>query len=158
MIGVLTLLFNIAFIVTACSYKPAEHENVEYIKEDFTFKFKNESGVRCYIEISGDALVGGKTVSFSSVLKTEVPVAEEKSITVKDVVVSAKNKLETYKYEPTFYIRVSKSTSSTEVISDGNKSFTSSSKEQYTKGTFIITKERNYSFGNSYKFEIEFKN
>lgn len=154
MIGVLTLLFNIAFIVTACSYKPAEHENVEYIKEDFTFKFKNESGVRCYIEISGDVLVGGKTVSFSSVLKTEVPVAEEKSITVKGVVVGGKSKLNTYDSQPRFSIKAFGDDSRYTV---GYKYFVSESKNQYTKGTFIITKKRNYS-SYTYKFEIEFKN
>ncbi len=167
MIGVLTLLFNIAFIVTACSYKPAEHENVEYIKEEFTFKFKNASDETCYVEIKGrsyidDIYKGGNAaeanIDFPTVLRTEISAGTERSITVKDVVVSAKNKLKTYKYEPRFTINVSKSTSSTETILDGDKSFTSSSKEQYTKGTFIITKERNYSFYNSYKFKIEFKN
>ena len=148
MIGVLTLLFNIAFIVTACSHQPYEPEKVEYIKEDFTFKFKNESGVRCYIEISGDALVGGKTVSFSSVLKTEVPVAEEKSITVKGVVVGGKSKLNTYDSQPRFSI---KAFSDDSRYQHGSKFFVSNSKDQYTKGTFHIKLESNY-------FNIDFIN
>ena len=167
MIEALLVFLSVILIVTACPRK-RDYGQAEYTKEEFTFKFKNASDTTCYVEIKGKSYIDHYSyngwnlpeanIDFPTVLRTEIGAGKERSITVKDVVVSAKNKLKTYKYEPIFDIRVSKSTSSTEFISSGDKSFISHSKEQYTKGTFIITKERNYSSYNSYKFEIEFKN
>ena len=178
MIEALLVLLSVILIVTACPNRRSSGNNepnkpdygkTEYTKEEFTFKFKNESDATCYVEIKGNSSnssIGSihytedvkAKIDFPTVLRTEISAGTERSITVKDVVVSAKNKLKTYKYEPRFTINVSKSTSNTDVILNGDKSFTSSSKEQYTKGTFIITKERDHGFYNSYKFEIEFKN
>ena len=139
MIGMLVLLLSI--IITACDDGVPKREEPEYTEEDITLKFKNESGVKCYVEISGDSYTGtvhypwADTIGFPTVLKTEIPVAQEKSITVKDVVVSGKTSSMTVTYQPHLGIKAFCDDSK---YKDGFKRFVADSKDQYTGGTFRI--------------------
>ncbi|QOW62256.1 hypothetical protein [Treponema pedis] len=144
MIGALVLIISAVFMITGCPDQPIE--KVEYSKENFVLKFKNESGQKCYIEIKGysrypGGIIGGDWTSsfdFPTVLKTEIPIGVEKSITVKDVVVSGKTSKLSYSYNPRFDIHVIPDSS---MYSDKWKTFVSESKTQYTEGIFHIKLE-----------------
>ena len=147
-IGMLIVLLSI--IITACNGGVPEREKPEYTKQDITLKFKNESGVKCYVEISGDSSTGTVvhypwvgSIDFPTVLKTEILVAQEKSITVKDVVVSGKSHLNTCTYAPRFNIKAFTDDSE---YRDGHRRIVSSSKDQYTRGTFHIKLKNNNTF------------
>ena len=146
-IGMLIVLSNVVF--TACSTE----KNV-YAKEDITLKFKNESGITCYISISGcsdpQSQVFGnvekwqENIRFPSVSKTQIPIGGERTITIKDVVVSGRNSRETMMYDQKFGIRVLSDDS--KHYKEEYKSFNSSSKNQYTGGTFHIKLKDNNTF------------
>ena len=144
MIGMMGVLFSAVLMITGCPYEPTE--TPEYTKDEFTFTFKNESGQKCYIEISGEAtapdLIGysGWTwnVKFPAILKTEIPAGSVKTITVKDVVVSGKTSKETHGYELRFGIHVIPDSS---MYYEKWANFISESKSQYTGGTFHIKLE-----------------
>ena len=88
-IGMLVVLVGTLFMMTGCGNKP-----FNYLKENVVLKFKNKTGKTCYVEISGysDGLNLDGKQKFPSVLKTEIPAdGTEKTITVKDVTVIAKN-------------------------------------------------------------------
>ena len=104
MIGALAVMVGAVLMLTGCPDNPSEEP--EYTKDEFTLKFKNESGQKCYIEISGDSKPPFGTavtpvdnwsysIDFPTVLKTAIPAGNEKTITVKDVVVSGKTSKET---------------------------------------------------------------
>jgi len=139
MIGMLVVLFSV--ILTACSSN--EPKKPEYTKENITLKFKNESGIKCYIEISGNSSPSSvlpfsgweNIINFPTVLKTEIPDGMEKSITVKDVVVSGKTSSMTVTYQPHLGIKAFCDDSK---YKDGFKRFVADSKDQYTGGTFRI--------------------
>lgn len=150
MIGILVVLLSV--ILTSCGSSPIpqEEEKPEYTKEDITLKFKNESSVKCYIEISGESWIStiGQTwkasFKFPTVLKTEIPVGQEKSITVKDVVVSGKSHLNTVTYQQRVNI---KAFSDDSKYKDGHKYLDSELKNgQYTTGTFHIKLKDNNTF------------
>ena len=147
MIGILVVLLSVIF--TACNDGVAEREKPEYTKEDITLKFKNESGVKCYVEISGESCtftIGQTWISsfnFPTVLKTEIPVGQEKSITVKDVVVSGKSHLNTVTYQQRVNI---KAFSDDSKYKDGYKYLDSELKGQYTGGAFHIKLKDNNTF------------
>ena len=84
---------------------------------------------------------------FPAVLKTEIPVGGEKTITVKDVVVSGKTSKQTYLYNPRFGIHVIPESST---YTDKWESFVSESKTQYTGGTFHIKLQ-----GTTFKIDFE---
>ena len=162
MMGMMGVLFSAVLMITGCPDKlPEKPEYPEYTKDEFTFKFKNESGKDCYIEISGeskgwstsyDAPAGWKhSIDFPTVLKTAIPAGNEKAITVKDVVVSGKTSKETHLYKPSFGIHVIPADSG---YYDQWKTFISESKSQYTKGIFHIKLEKN----NSHTFTVDYIN
>ena len=143
MVGIMVVLLNAVLMITGCPDKPKEKP--EYTKDEFTFKFKNESGKDCYIEISGksngwstsyDAPAGWQhSIDFPTVLKTAIPAGSQKTITVKDVVVSGKTSKETHLYKPSFGIHM--------IPADSGyygqwKTFISEAKSQYTEGIFRI--------------------
>ncbi|CEM62387.1 MAG: hypothetical protein P1P67_00780 [Treponema phagedenis] len=155
MIGMLVVLIGTLFMMTGCPNKPLGKP--QYTKENFVLKFKNESGKKCYVEISGRSystetvIANGEnwesSFDFPPVLKTEIPSdGTEKSITVKDVVVSGKSPNLSYFYNPRFTIKV---------ISDSSmyrgklEDFDSKSKTQYTGGTFHIKLD-----GNTFKLDF----
>ena len=140
MIGILVVLLSVIF--TACNDGVAEREKPEYTKEDITLKFKNESGVKCYVEISGESRTFTidqtwiSSFNFPTVLKTEIPVGQEKSITVKNVVVSGKSHLNTVTYQQRVEI---KAFSDDSKYRSGFKYLNSKLKDgEYTTGTFHI--------------------
>ena len=142
MIGALAVMVGAVLMLTGCPDNPSEEP--EYTKDEFTLKFKNESGQKCYIKIKGRSYAaGGFIVSqgwkdsfdFPTVLKTEIPVGGEKTITVKDVVVSGKTSKLTYLYNPRFDILV---IPESYAYTGKSVSFGSESKIQYTGGTFHI--------------------
>ena len=148
MFGILVVLLSV--ILTACGGVQPEREKPEYTKEDITLKFKNESGIKCYIEISGDSFIYTVSdawlgsISFPTVLKTEIPVAQEKSITVKNVVVSGKSHLNTSTYQQRVNIKAFSDDSKYE---NGYKYIVSSLKDgEYTGGTFHIKLKDNNTF------------
>ena len=148
MIGILVVLLSVIF--TACNDGVDEREKLEYTKEDITLKFKNESGVKCYVEISGEShtFTIGQTwkssFKFPTVLKTEIPVGQEKSITVKDVVVSGKSHLNTNTYQQRVNI---KAFSDDSKYGSGFKYLDSKLKDgEYTGGTFHIRLKDNNTF------------
>jgi len=145
MVVMLVVLFSV--ILTACSSNEPKRENPEYTREDITLKFKNESGIKCYIEIKGYSFfsyIGEPRLipkfSFPSILKIEIPIGGEKSITVKDVVVSGKIHSDTVTYQKMIDI---KAFSDDSKYRDGVKSFVTDSKNQYTGGTFHIKLKNN---------------
>ena len=141
MVGIMVVLLNAVLMITGCPDKPKEKP--EYTKDEFSLTFKNESGQKCYIEISGDSkaahLIGysGWTwnVKFPTIVKTEIPAGSTKIITVKDVVVSGKTSEETHSYKPHFDIHVIPDNS---MFYEKWESFISESKSQYTGGMFRI--------------------
>lgn len=149
-------LLSIVFIMTGCD-NGNEPEKAEYTKEDITLRFKNETGAVCYVEIGGYSSYGiavpatytwESSIDFPTVLKTEIPIgATEKTITIKDVVVSGKTSTKTHFYMPVFEISVT----SEDPKKTGWERFTSQSKDQYTAGTFHIKLEGD-------KFKIDFIN
>ena len=151
MIGILVVLLSIIF--TACNdgeIIEQKREKPEYTKEDITLKFKNESGVKCYVEISGESWIStiGQTwiasFKFPKVLKTEIPVAQERSITIKDVVVSGKSHLNTNTYQQRVNI---KAFSDDSKYGSGFKYLDSKLKDgEYTGGTFHIKLKDNNTF------------
>ena len=157
MIGMMGVLFSAVLMITGCPDKLPEKP--EYTKDEFTFKFKNESGKDCYIEISGESiaphLIGysewKSEVKFPAILKTEIPAGSVKTITVKDVVVSGKTSKETHGYKLRFGIHVIPADSG---YYDQWKTFISESKSQYTKGIFHIKLEKN----NSHTFTVDYIN
>ena len=158
-IGMLIVLSNVVF--TACSSK----KNV-YIKEDITLKFKNESGITCYIAISGcsnpESQVFGnveqwqENIYFPSVSKTQIPIGGERTITIKDVVVSGKNSGRTMMYNQNFNI-IAFGDDPTR-YKEEDKSFYSSSESQYTGGTFYIKLKEVDPREHIFKFDIDFIN
>ena len=87
MIEIFGVLLSI--MITACDNTSRygnilQEEKPEYTKEDITLKFKNESGITCYIEISGDSNCNtafglwANTIQFPTVLKTEISCWREK--------------------------------------------------------------------------------
>ena len=152
MIGALAIMVSAVLMLTGCYDNPSEKP--EYTKDEFTLKFKNESGQKCYIEIKGYSSTAGGPLfyqgwkdhfDFPTVLKTEIPVGGEKTITVKDVVVSAKTSKLTYLYNTRFDIRVIPESSA---YTSKWASFYSESKIQYTGGTFHIKLE-----GSNFKLD-----
>ena len=153
MIEIFVVLLSI--MITACDNTSRygnilQEEKPEYIKKNITLKFKNESGVKCYVEISGESWIStiGQTWSasfkFPTVLKTEIPVGQEKSITVKDVVVSGKSHLNTVTYQQRVNI---KAFSDDSKYGSGFKYLDSKLKDgQYTGGTFHIKLKDNNTF------------
>jgi len=144
MIGMMGVLFSAVLMITGCPDAP--REDPKYTKDEFTFKFKNESGQKCYIEISGDSKPPFGTavipadnwsysIDFPTVLKTAIPAGNEKTITVKDVVVSGKTSKETYIYTPHFTIAVIPADS---MYAANRETFISEAKNQYTEGIFHI--------------------
>ncbi|QHX42524.1 hypothetical protein GWP43_02630 [Treponema vincentii] len=142
MIGALAVMVGAVLMLTGCPDNPSEKP--EYTKDEFTLKFKNESGQKCYIEIKGRSYAAGGIIGlqgwensfdFPTVLKTEIPVGGEKTITVKDVVVSGKTSKLTYFYNPRFDILV---IPESYAYTGKSVSFDSESKIQYTGGTFHI--------------------
>ena len=142
MIGALAVMVGAVLMLTGCPDNPSEKP--EYTKDEFTLKFKNESGQKCYIEIKGRSYAAGGIIGlqgwensfdFPTVLKTEIPVGGEKTITVKDVVVSGKTSKLTYFYNPRFDILV---IPESYAYTGKWVSFDSESKIQYTGGTFHI--------------------
>ena len=113
-VGMVVVLLSAVFIMTGCPEQPIE--KAEYTKEDFVLKFKNESGKVCYVEIAGSSSSAGGIIAdagwessfdFPTVLKTAIPNdGTEKTITVKDVVVSGKTSKQTHIYNPRFGIHV----------------------------------------------------
>lgn len=154
LIGMSVVLFSAVLMITGCHDKLIE--KVEYAKENFVLKFKNESGQKCYIEIKGGSsypggIIGGHWTSsfdFPTVLKTEIPVGGERNITVKDVVVSEKTSKRIKPYNQHFMILV---VSDSYMYSGKWHNFDSKSKTQYTEGTFHIKLE-----GNT--FTVDFTN
>ena len=155
MIGALAIMVSAVLMLTGCYDNPSEKP--EYTKDEFTLKFKNESGQKCYIEIKGYSSTAGGPLcyqgwkdhfDFPTVLKTEIPVGGEKTITVKDVVVSAKTSKLTYLYNTRFDISVIPESSA---YTRGWASFYSESKIQYTGGTFHIKLEGS-------KFKLDYIN
>ena len=157
MIGLLAVLVSAVFMMTGCPDKLPEI--AEYTKDEFALTFKNESGKVCYVEISGCSknltpfITPGwiSSLSFPTVLKTEIPIGGEKTIAVKDVVVSGKTSKETHLYKPSFGIHV--------IPADSGyygqwKTFISEAKSQYTKGIFHIKLEKN----NSHTFTVDYIN
>ena len=156
MIGALAIMVSAVLMLTGCydNYNNPP-EKPEYTKDEFTLKFKNESGQKCYIEIKGysRAAEGGviylsgweSSFDFPTVLKTEIPVGGEKTITVKDVVVSGKTSKLTYLYNTRFDISVIPESSA---YTSNWASFYSKSKIQYTGGTFHIKLE-----GSNFKLD-----
>ena len=155
MIGMLVVLINALFMITGCPYKPLGEP--QYTKENFVLKFKNESGKKCYVEISGRSystetvIANGEnwksSFDFPTVLKTEIPSdGTEKSITVKDVVVSGKSPNLSYFYDPRFTITV---ISDSYMYRGEIEDFVSKSKTQYTEGTFHIQLD-----GNTFKLDF----
>ena len=147
MIGMMGVLLSAVLMITGCPDKlPEKPEYPEYTKDEFTFKFKNESGQKCYIEISGESiaphLIGysewKSEVKFPAILKTEIPAGSVKTITVKDVVVSGKTSKETHGYKLRFGIHVIPDSS---MYYEKWANFISESKSQYTGGTFHIKLE-----------------
>ena len=150
MIGILVVLLSV--ILTSCNdgeIIEQKREEPEYTKEDITLKFKNESSVKCYIEISGESWIStidqtwSASFKFPTVLKTEIPVGQEKSITVKDVVVSGKSHLNTVTYQQRVNI---KAFSDDSKYKDGYKYLDSELKGQYTGGAFHIKLKDNNTF------------
>ena len=146
MIGCFAVLVSAVFMATGCPGPDKLPERPEYTKDEFTFKFKNESGQKCYIEISGDSKPPFGTavmpvdnwsysIKFPTIVKTEIPVGNERTITVKDVVVSGKTSKETYIYTPHFTIVVIPANS---VYAAYRETFISEAKNQYTEGIFRI--------------------
>ena len=144
MIEIFVVLLSI--MITACDNTSRygnilQEEKPEYIKKNITLKFKNESGVKCYIEISGNSdsgIISGvwaKTIKFHTVLKTEIPVGWKKSITVKDVVVSGKSHLNVRRYQQRVSIKVFSDKSK---YVTAYKSINGNLENQYTEGTFYI--------------------
>ena len=141
MVGIMVVLLNAVLMITGCPDKPKEKP--EYTKDEFSLTFKNESGQKCYIEISGESiaphLIGNSEwkseVKFPAILKTEIPAGSVKTITVKDVVVSGKTSKETYIYTPHFTIAVIPANS---VYAAYRETFISEAKNQYTEGIFRI--------------------
>ena len=153
MIVMLVVLIGTVFMMTGCPEQPIEKP--EYTKENFVLKFKNETGKKCYIEIKGSssATVGviasadwESLFDFPTVLKTEIPISGEKTITVKDVVVSGKTSNQTYLYNPRFGIHVIPEDS---MYNDKWETFLSESKDQYTGGIFHIKLQ-----GNTFKIDF----
>ena len=154
MIGALAVMVSTVLMLTGCPDKPSEEP--KYTKDEFTLKFKNDSGQKCYIEIKGSSNSAGGVITdqgwkssfdFPAVLKTEIPVGGEKTITVKDVVVSGKTSKQTYLYNPRFGIHVIPESST---YTDKWESFVSESKTQYTGGTFHIKLQ-----GTTFKIDFE---
>ena len=152
MIEIFVVLLSI--MITACDNTSRygnilQEEKPEYIKKNITLKFKNESGVKCYIEISGNSdsgIISGvwaKTIKFPTVLKTEIPVGWKKSITVKDVVVSGKNHLNVRRYQQRVSIKVFSDKSK---YVTAYKSINGNLENQYTGGTFYIKLKDNNTF------------
>lgn len=141
MIGLLAVLVSAVFMMTGCPDKLPEI--AEYTKDEFALTFKNESGKVCYVEISGCSknltpfITPGwiSSLSFPTVLKTEIPIGGEKTITVKDVVVSGKTSKEIRIYKPEFRIHVIPDDS---MYYNNRQTFISESKSQYTGGIFHI--------------------
>lgn len=153
LIGILGVLIGTLFMMTGCEREPPEAP--KYTKENFVLKFKNESGKKCYIEIRAKSRPAGGVIAsagwenyfyFPTVLKTEIPVGGEKSITVKDVVVSGKTSYTTHLYNPIFDIHVIPEES---MYDDNWETFSSESKDQYTGGTFRIKLQ-----GNTFKIDF----
>ena len=152
MVGALAIMVSAVLMLTGCYDNPPEKP--EYTKDEFTLKFKNESGQKCYIEIEGKSYAAGGVIAlqgwessfdFPTVLKTEIPVGGEKTITVKDVVVSGKTSKLTYLYNTWFDIRVIPESSA---YTSKWARFDSKSKIQYTGGTFHIKLE-----GSNFKLD-----
>ena len=146
MIGCFAVLVSAVFMATGCPGPDKLPERPEYTKDEFTFKFKNESGQKCYIEISGYSIAAHligysewkSTIAFPTILKTEIPAGSVKTITVKDVVVSGKTSKETHGYKLRFGIHVIPDSS---MYYEKWANFISESKSQYTGGTFHIKLE-----------------
>ena len=158
MIGALAIMVSAVLMLTGC-YDNYDNppEKPEYTKDEITLKFKNESGQKCYIEIKGYSRAAASVIYFSgwesffdfpTVLKTEIPVGGEKTITVKDVVVSIKTSKLTYLCSTRFDISVIPESSA---YTSGWASFYSESKIQYTRGTFHIKLEGS-------KFKLDYIN
>ncbi len=138
-------------------------EAPEYTKENITLKFKNESGKKCYVEISGYSDSGCVTsimspwmdsINFPSAPKTEIPIDGEKSITIKDIVVTGKTANESRAYLPVFNIKVYPQDSNYADYHSAKK-FKSGAKNSYTTGIFHITDSGETLFGEE-TLTIEF--
>ena len=146
MLGFFAVLVSAVFMATGCHGPDKLPEIPEYTKDEFSLKFKNESGQKCYIEISGDSIAAHligysewkSTIAFPTILKTEIPAGSIKTITVKDVVVSGKTSKETHVYKQRFGIHVIPDSS---MYYEKWGNFISESKSKYTGGTFHIKLE-----------------
>ena len=149
-IGMLVVLVGTLFMMTGCGNKP-----FNYLKENVVLKFKNKTGKTCYVEISGyfDGLNSDGEQKFPSVLKTEIPAdGTEKTITVKDVTVIAKNSDHTYNCKVRFEM---KTTSIDTNVRTSYKTFYAETKDQYSNGIFHITQEAD---GSAQQLIVSFKN
>ena len=164
MIEIFVVLLSI--MITACDNTSRygnilQEEKPEYIKKNITLKFKNESGVKCYIEISGNSDSGitsgvwAKTIQFPTVLKTEIPVGEKKSITVKDVVVSGKSHLNTRTYQQ--HVTIKAFSDDSLYSRNGYEYIVGNLENQFTGGTFYIKLKGLTAFGLT-TFDIDFIN
>ena len=161
MIGMLVVLLSVMLI--ACSSNKAE---VKYTKEDITLKFKNETGITCYVKISGTSRSTLNTInnvekweneiSFPSISKTQIPIGGERSITIKDVVVSGKNSYREVEYKPSFNIQAFSDDATH--YKEKEKSFYSDSKTTYTGGAFHIKLKEVDPTKGIFEFDIDFIN
>ncbi|UTC67882.1 MULTISPECIES: hypothetical protein [unclassified Treponema] len=148
-IGMLVVLFSTLFMIIGCGNKP-----FNYVKENISLKFKNETGKTCYVEISGfSSSPNGDEIAFPAVLKTEIPAdGTEKTITVKDVTVIAKNSDHTHNCKVKFSMET---TSIDANVRTSYKSFYADTKDQYSNGIFHIKKEVQ---GGNQQLIVEFTN
>lgn len=181
MIGALVVIISAVALFTGCpqgngGISGVENEKPEYIKEDITLKFKNDSTETCYVTIKGKtkwdvektgisaaSLDGSFTSEFPlpASPKTELKAGEEKQIVIKDVVTSCNRN----GVVGEFFLSFDSNTFETIFVSGNESSSVKSSllsraevrKAEYTTGTFHIKVEKDPYDGKDY-FKIDLYN
>ena len=181
MIGALVVIISAVALFTGCpqgngGISGEENKKPEYIKEDITLKFKNDSTETCYVTIKGKtkwdvektgmsaaSLDGSFTSEFPlpASPKTELQAGEEKQIVIKDVVTSCNRNGVVGEFFLSFDSNINQT-----IFVSGNESSSVKSgllsradvrKAEYTTGTFHIKVEKDTYYYEDY-FKIDLYN
>ena len=181
LIGALVVIISAVVLITGCPQgnggkSGEENKKPEYIKEDITLKFKNDSTETCYVTIKGKTKWDVEKTGISAVSldgsftsefplpaspKTELKAGEEKQIVIKDVVTSCNRNGVVGEFFLSFDSNIGES-----ILVSGNESSSVKSslfskpevrKAEYTTGTFHIKVEKDTYDGKDY-FKIDLYN